>query len=626
MKLNKYIHLLLLLLVVIIPIGCMDAETQMAELNGAEGEKVQMRIGITLPENQQVDARSFISDNFVFNHLYVAVFEKKGEAYIYKELVPVSERHDNQDKIQWNGESQCWEFGIELTKTDAQCRLHLIANYPDLTMSMGEEGNLIGRMPTDEDISEHDVYWNYIEVQNITEEQSSLLIKVPLVRNFTKIKVDLSDELSSKFQLTGYAVHNVPNRGTVAPFNVANGSFANYCLTEGASVKSQTYQNLKNEQGYLGNEPYGNTYTRLTNQSEFINPATAFYMYERTHEGSDNPTSIIVKGKYNPDGTGNFDGIEDTYYKLDFIYRDSNTNTNVYYNLLRNFEYTVKVVSIIGEGYRTPEEAISMPASNNISGSTNVSNLTNISDGTGRLYVSTTYQVFTDENSVDIYYKYIPDINEPITINNNLKNNGGEIIVTAPAGDVLRSSAVVESKDETSDRVGWRKITLTPYAPGDIVKTQEIYIASGNLQRKIMLVLRRPYEMVIDILNDNDLVNKVQQSPVNVKVSIPGGIPMSLFPLKFYLKSADNTIYAKPGTDMYSEVFVGSYGFVKEISWNFYNSANAGGNGIAVAKKETDGKISFICEFLTNTAESATTITVENEYFNTQNCSFTNPD
>ena len=43
----------------------------------------------------------------------------------------------------------------------------------------------------------------------------------------------------------------------------------------------------------------------------------------------------------------NFDGIEDTYYKLDFIYRDSNTNTNVYYNLLRNFEYTVKVVMIL---------------------------------------------------------------------------------------------------------------------------------------------------------------------------------------------------------------------------------------------------------------------------------------
>lgn len=604
----------------LLPTGCSDDIDTLQSDNKVDDGKVRLQIGLTLPEAPTADTRAFNRTDFEFKDLYVAVFVQQGNAYFLEECV----RADNTEP-EWHEESNHWDFGVVLSKTDTPRRLHFIANYPGLTMGLGEEGGLIGRLVADESIDggQHDVYWNYLDVDCIQEGTEEQLRDIPLVRNFSQVKLSVEPKdgvnLNSKFQLLGYAMHNVPTRGTVAPYNSANGTFANY-VVKGAdgSLSCQSYDNLEQTQGYVGNEPYDNELIKLT---EFQDVSTPFYMYERTHVNVDDPTCMIIKGKYDPEGEFG-DDIEETYYKLDFIHRDVNTNTNVYYNMLRNFIYTMNIVDVTGEGYSSADEAIRNPASNNISGNANIDDFTNISDGTGRLFVSTTYLVFTDAEPIDIYYKYIPDINNPTVINNDLKDdNGGEIIVTAKADatKVLKSNAEVATADETTGHVGWRKVTLTPNDPPtgeNYVRTQDITIASATLQRKVTLVMRNPYEMSVEVVNPE--VPDVVKSPVDLKVTIPGGMPMSLFPLKFYVSSAKNSIYAKPGGDMYSESYAGGYGFVKEITWEFYRDANATGQnaiGEPVGVKESDGRISFICNLVTNCAESATDVYVDNEYF-----------
>lgn len=633
MKKENYIYPILFLLAMLLPLGCADAEMEQSQQAGDDAEKVYLRIGVTLPEAQAVGTRAFNNNNFEFEDLHVAVFVPQGNTYILEEFVQAELKEPA-----WNNQKQHWEFEVELSKTDGGRRLHFIANYPGLTMGLGEEGSLIGRLLANASIDngQHDVYWNYMDVECIDEVIQQDLQKIPLVRNFAKIVLQHAPkdgvELNEKFRILGYAMHNVPKRGTVAPYNSTNGSFANYVVRDGqGNLSCQSYNHLEKQQGYVGNEPYGNELINLTDfypvttNDDGTISADPFYMFERTHVNVDNPTCIIIRGKYA--AGGNFDEVQETYYKLDFIHRDAVTNTNVYYNMLRNFVYTMKIVDVTGEGYATPQDAINNPASNNISGNAKIDDFTNISDGTGRLFVSTTYLVFTDEEPVDIYYQYIPDIATPAIKNNNLKTPGGsgEIVVNANEGNVLATAARIATADETTGHVGWRKITLTPKAPPAnedyYVYTQDITVATNHLQRKVTLVMRNPYDMTVYAYdpNDNDKrVAKGMKQAVDVKVTIPSSMPQALFPLKFYVTSGMNSIYAKPGGDMYSESFSGGYGFVKEISWEFYNNANANGlNGTEpVGKIESDGRISFVCNFWTNCEENATDVFVYNEYFN----------
>lgn len=649
MKMKNYIYSIGLLLAMLLLAGCTDTDLQETQQAGSDADKVYLRIGLTMPEAQTVQSRSFdrVDDpshsNFAFKDLHVAVFVQQGNSYILEEFV--SAEGDNLPT--WDGdasqsddcpESGHWDFGVNLTKREGPRRLHFIANYPGLTMGFGEESGLIGRLLTDETLDAeggHDIYWNYMDVPSIQDGTQALLRNIPMLRNFAKVEIKLTPKqdvnLNGKFKLTGYAIHNRPKKGTAAPYNSANGEFANYVLKNGTSMSCQTYENLEKEQGYVGNEPYDNEYQKLTEKdfnavtySDGTITAAPFYLYERTHVGADDPTCIILKGKYA--ANGNFNDAQDTYYKLDFVHRDENTSTNVYYNLLRNFIYTMNIVDVSGAGYNTVDDAIKNPASNNIAGNTDIEKFTNISDGDARLFVSTTYVVFTDEEPIDIYYQYIPDLkNNPTVHNNNLQGiSGGEIVVSStPTGEVL-ASAVVADSDETAGHVGWRKITLTPESGFDGRKVEYLTIASSTLQRKITIVRRELYPMIVDVYNPNDpekgnLVAKTAKSEVDVKVSIEGGIPEALFPLKFYVTSAQNSIYAKPGGDMYSESYSGGYGFVKEITYDFYKNANATGKDAEdnpVGIKESDGKISFICNFLTNCKESATDVYVDNEYFN----------
>ena len=587
MKIKRHIYLLLMLLATLLPTACNDNIQLPA--NDDDG-KVHWTIGVSLPGAEQNITRGFGDEGtgsggyFEFEDLYVAVFVNiEGVSYL-EEFV----RADSTAPT-WNAENNCWDFGVKLNQTDGPRRLHLIANYPGLTMGFGEEGQLVGRLMANG--ANHDVYWNYRDVTKVAEGFQAQVQMVPLVRNYVKIKLENNIPADDKFELEGYALYNVPTKGTVAPYNPGSTSmFANFVDVSG---KCQSYENLS-AQGYKGNEPYDDG-TLLSKEINWIAPADSTYIYERSNRNSDTPTCMLIKGKY--------DGGNTTYYKLDFVHLEGEegAKVKVYYNLLRNFIYTMNLNSVKSEGYATVEQAIKQPASNNISGDAIAKDYTNISDGEGRLFVSTTGLLFTDNTPKVVYFKYIPNLQSPNTTNN------GAVAVSAPMGDVLSKAAEVATTDETTGiHNGWRKMTLTPNAPGIAGVFQEIAVSAGGLQRHVELLLREPYNLAVAV--NPKMVETGAKKPLTVNITLPGGLPESIFPLKLFISSKDNTIYPDYGTNMPAEAQNGKYGFIREVSLLEYQDST-----------------NYACKFLTNCEESATTVYVDNEYFNRGSDKFGNP-
>lgn len=602
MKVKNHIYMLFMLLVTfLLPTSCND-HNELCSNSDADGEKIQLKIGVSLSGTSKSETRGFGDEGtgpggyYEFSDLYVAVFvDIDGVSYL-DEFV----KADNTAPT-WNTENQCWTFGVSLTKTTDARRLHIIANYPGLTMGFGEEGQLIGRMLANGE--NHDVYWNCCDVNKIdtSDNGSNLqtkLQKIPLLRNYVKVVLEDNRTNKTNFVLDGYALYNVPTKGTVAPYHPSGiNKFANFVTNTG---QCQSYTYLLETEQYEGNEPFDDG-TLISTDLEWMDikdgvipPA---YIYERSNRTATNPTCMLIKGRYNSEGNITA-STSVTYYKLDFVYEDDATDAKIYYNLLRNFIYTMSLNSVKGAGYNTIEEAITQPASNNIGGDAVAKDYTNISDGTNQLFVSTTYMMLTSNREAYLYYKYI----KGTTISN------GEVTITAPAGNVLSIPAERDNNNETDGLYAdWRRVTLTPRDVTSVSQSQELIFAVGDLQRKVELVLRQPYRLTVQT---PDEVTAKEKEQLNVIITLPSGIAPSLFPLRLFISSEDNTIYPDYGTNMPAEAQGGKYGFIKEISLDEYNASTS--------------KV-FTCKFLTNCKNNETTVHVDNEYFARGSDSFTNP-
>lgn len=597
MKSNYIIYLLLLVGSLLFPTAC--SHENIPTDSHHDAEKVHVNIGVRLSGSSNVHSRAFGDQGtgtegyYEFSDFYVAVFvDVNGVGYL-EEFVKATQNPT------WDAEDECWNFGVELTSSEHPRRLHFIANYPNLTMGFGEEGQLIGRLLAKG--NNHDVYWACRELEKIDDSLTTELQDVPLLRNYAMITLNDARTSTDNFVIDGYALYNVPIRGTVAPYNPSQtNKFAHFVTSAGVC---QSYQYMLGTEKYEGNEPFDDG-TLLATELVWKNPADVTYMYERSNRTATQPTCMLIKGRF--DLGGNItENTPTTYYKLDFVYDDEATQSKVYYNLLRNFIYKMNVNSVTGEGYASVQEALNQPACNNIGGDALAEDYTNISNGTSRLFVSTTSKLFTGSQTYELYYKYITyDENQHDLIISN-----GSVTVTAPEGNVLSNAASVAASDETTGpHAGWRKVTLNSKAVSGIAQSQDILFAAGGLQRKVELLLRSPYVLSV---NTPEEVDRVSGTSLNVDITLPTDLPSSLFPLRLFISSEDNTIYPDYGSNMPAEAQNGKYGFIKEISLDAYESSSS--------------KV-FTCPFLTNCSLSATTVHVDNEYFGPEGYdSFANP-
>ena len=609
--------------------ACQDDDFSISKIE--EGGEVTLTFSVTIPEAQKASSRSFNQPSI--KSLFLVVFEG-GYRVETRKASPVNG---------WSATSgnECL-FKVTLNETPNARTIHFIANYFDETqkednaLGTGTEVALIGNLMTDIKADKNgnvntspEVFWQRINFSNgiiDNDETKKLLKKVPLIRNFTQISAKIATDennTSDKFVLEGFAVINPVDQGYIAPYNNLTGEFDSFGSissgNDGIVYNATTYENM----GYMGRVPSTASVltTSITDEGDggltfSLNP---YYMFERKFEESDeNHTYVLIKGKYNKQSS--------SYYKVALTYRDENDNPHNY-NLLRNFNYVITINNVTGDGKPSAKEAAAMTGSHNdLSASVETKSYTNISDGYSRFFVSFTDTTLVDNTPIKLKFKYIPDITNSSTVNNNVKgfndnglddddeNAADNIVdyVTIPNlnGNVI-SSYTISNANDPAPNSDWRTITITPNQVTQL-KKQSITLFAGNLSRTINFTLR-PKETMNVVCNPK-IVAKEAGKAVNVNIQIPDNISETLFPLEFNIEAVERTLSSTlpvwTGTSITGNGKA-TFGYTKELTWEQYTELKENDSD------KTDGIVTISCPFTTNIASNASYVYVTNKYFET---------
>ena len=542
-------------------------------------------------------------------------------------------------------------FSVELSRSKNARRLHFVgvddASYSvSQEYSYGSEGTFMRGLTVTGNV---DAYWaRYILEQGIDDDTH--FRRIPLLRNFSKITLDCT---ATDFTPNGFTIVNVPDKGCVAPYNTSSGGFATFFTTSesGGIISSTptTYKDLLNNQHFKGYRPLGAGWDKTTptsgtgdcglsfntvTESGGVYSSLPFYMYESPNaDGAEKGyTYMIVRGTYTG-VSGN------RYYKIDITYKETEgynfdeeeiangAGVATFYNILRNFNYVIRINGVTFKGYDSAYEAAIKPAANNISASVLAEGVNNVSDGNNkrRLFVNQIYAMYNEggakQNLKTKAYTVegaIQNVNiMPLQKDEGIFATGGEpyIDYTVPA-----------------DAEGYNPIKFTLAAPTASPKTAVIrlYIKEQasyeTLFRDITIVSRQYYSLRVDC---TDVVPSSSGSSVNAQLLVPDGISKNLFPLRFMMEPEKKTIYPDASENQLP-VNVGksilpghaednSFQYIRTITYDEYTNAPS------KAVAGTNYKLLDVW-FKTNTADSKTTIYAYNEYFNLANDTFKNGD
>lgn len=604
-----------------------------------EGDVV-INFSIVVPEAQ---AMTKTLDTPAIDSLTVAVFDENGFFVTARQ----AKRTDA-----WGVGSEPTEFKVKLPQSTTPLNLHFVANKLTTDFNYGMETDVMTSLVT---TKRKDAYWQVVSVNSILQADidsgalSASLTNIPMVRNYAKIVVVNGDE--QNFTLSGFRVLNAPTSGTVVPYNVNSEDFQLYWKASGDKKVGHNYTELNGEL-YHGFMPAGfNENTDVSdlpaNDGWTIDPV---YTYERIYdESAQKPLSILIEGVFK-------DSDENTsYYKVD-LYDAENLN----YDVLRNIEYTVTITEVLGDGYDSADEAASNTAGNNISFSNTTNSLLNISDGNCRLFVEYVTKRVVSEDVFYLKYKFAPDITDDLTNPASYKNaivnsynttgtptNTNPLTITCNNPEGSEGSVISGweyDQDYGTDSEGWSRIKLTPksdYTSGnwmeDLVITSTYDVDPSDvtqnvvLSRTVKLYRLNPYELNV-VCTEN--VAKTVGAPLTVYTEIPTDLPEDIFPLVFSIEAEALSIYPQPGrvNDLREVITMPvvsgntiiegntkpSFHFDRTLTWEEYEE---------LKKKVTNNDgVRVPSYFLTNIAESATTVHVYNEYFESGSDDFRNFD
>lgn len=617
-------------------------------------------------------ATKAMADTPTITSLKIAVFGSSGFLKEYRDV-------ESFTTGATNGPSPVYTFRTKMNLTDSKnLRIHIIANGPDKLPWLYEDAALCSGAYT---TGTNDAYWcrfvlpkgvmakreynettqamEYVKRQDPVDQQwyfvvddsvEALFQNLPLVRNFAKLTVESTTPQLVLNPTTTVAVVNIPDRGSVAPYNALTSQFM-------SGYKDISYADMINE--YPGYAPNDMVITQ-TDPSTVPFTNGSIYMYERPIPTS-NPTYLIIHGTYYPkvlDGEGkptydaNHNLVVDTNSPTDCYYRIDLTDDNGYYAIYRNFRYRIRITGVSKAGASTPAAAGSTGGSGDVSSNTEAQGLTDISDGTGRIMVEYTSKTLVEQTAeVTLKYKFIPDVehdspqNDDVTITINPGGSAGDVIsnsttistagrstIGGGAGD--HGIIVIDATDDASD--GFRTLRFTTNTPEALRKNQTIRIsghvsATAVVYRDITYYLMERQTMAVSCTPS---VEDVMGQQVNVNIGIPKDLPESMFPLVFnieaeklsitpYISSewADENLPVESGTTLVPNKSYPSFHFKRTLSYDEYSGTGLyAGRGLP----EGDGGVVMTCHFKTNKDQSASNIYVSNEYFNKGGTQFTN--
>ena len=603
-----------------------------------DGDNIELNFSVTIPEAGSV-TRGTLGVPTITS-LTVVVFDDKG--YFVAARSAANPTNATTATNGWGVTSAETNFTVELPQSSSPRILHFVANKSPEDFAFGTETAIMTELTTSlrasgDTQSNEDAYWQRVEVPNLLVQDkntlSTTLKKIPLVRNFAKIKIGT---VPPGFTVTGFALINTPTSGTVAPYNVNEGCFEPYWKASGDNKVGKDYSDLKdaNYDAFMPvNVTLGSQPTTSTSDGDLTFNTDDKYTYESSYK---NQTAVIIKGHR--------DAASDTYYKVE-LYDAQNGN----YDVLRNVEYTININNVVGEGYSTAKEAADNVGGNNISNSIATQSLLNISDGTQRLYVEYTskrvmeastpftlkYRFTTNGKATNVTYN-----NKIITTSGSESENNGYLTITRKTtsedGKAVLTG-VDHSGHTTQDSDGWSILTLTPQAEmpdGNEVWSEDLIITSTcngvTLSRTVKLYMLNPYVMNV-VCNPSKVADNDINQPVTVSTNIPANLPSDIFPLVFDIEAAKLSLYPDPdATDVLGHTIVmpvvsgpsiinsskNSFYYQRTLTYAEYEKLveNAGGATT----------VAIPSYFLTNMKNSATDVYVHNNYFRTGYGTFDN--
>lgn len=607
--------------------------------------KVTVKLGFAVPDVTEVTKALGETVNWETDGLWVLIYENGYRCEVVQA--------ENVTRID-SGEYTC---DLTLTVSENKRNLHFISMRGFGRDDAPYEETQLGSLTSADGL---DAYWQIRTVScipynvtgstvwaNFLSELKGPTGSITLIRNFAKVTVTNS---APNFTLASFKVFNTPNEGYIAPY-ISSGSSAGFV----PGYDSKPYADVLAE--YPGRMPIGCTLngydaTADMDGASFTAAGESLYLYERPFP-TESPAFIIIKGKYGSDT--NY-----TYYKINI--RD---NDDKYYALLRGFRFKVNIGEVTDRGYTTVVEAFNSIGSGDVSTSLEFSNCSNISDNNSRIFVNATSFTAVKAGSIEIKYKFCPDNNNTsasavanglIDVDDTGTTNGVEITVNAPETGIqpsIANNAASEPDvvvDTSVDSDGWSTITVRTNAPGKLYKEQTITIRGRGIneiaehpgtyqttviQRDIHIIVRPALKLFVEMAQPegetySSVVPEIKGSPVIINVWMEDELPESIFPINLKIEATALSLTPKPGEQLPVESGQSAstttpkpvFYFVKTISYPEYAGETA--SIVNISADETRKMRKFVCNFITNTAVSASDIYVSHELFTTAHTYFSN--
>ena len=378
-----------------------------------EGREVTVYFGLETSDPQT----KALSEQPDIRTLHVAVFGSSGYLKEYKLARPVNSTYVSQE-----GVANKQGFEVDLSITSSRVRLHIIANGPE-SLDFDYESVVMSKLTSS---GNQDAYWQRIILEHgiyadktapgyydtppvltvdpsfdlDTDGTTHKLALIPLIRNFSRIMVTAADPAESNFVVNSFAVVNVPDQGSVAPYNPRTGDFMmNYQNYQTLATLSAVYPgNMPADTQIDKTQPTEADFANLRNG--VVSASGTVFMYERPVPTSD-PTVLVVNGTFTDPKTHNsYTG----YYKVDMM------DGGNYLPILRNFSYQINIQKVNRKGKSTVSAAINGAGSADISADISTASQVGISDGKSSISVSSTEQTYAIGGTYSIGVSYIPNV------------------------------------------------------------------------------------------------------------------------------------------------------------------------------------------------------------------------
>lgn len=599
-------------------------------------------------------------------------------------LVQIKKAEDIPDYPLTDGESEVllYTFTVELELSDTNDRtVYFLGNIDENQLVTGSYSFQI--LPAMFSYEMKQAYWQSISNVSIGAQKDSsgqpIIVNgsylpdaktvaqfqyIPLIRNYAKIRVTDATADGDDFELYSYAVIHYPKKGTVAPFrtNVADVLDAFKFNTSGDNYRFSGYErcsfnDLDATLQYPGYIAPGVEFDHVIPSDEmFQNPENSdgrvlrydpteedqgFYLFERGIPSATlEPTFVIIRGRFGGEG-------EYYYYRLDLMESKVVNNESVYqyYPIYRNFRYDIKLNRISSAGVSTPEAAANSSGVEDISADVSMRHLSDISNGQTRLVVEPFMaRTYTGPNENGYYYLYARFFNDVNSSEPNV-DWGAVSVELEPMEDLSEDILVLyddvgnevhafyPSAQQNNGENGFRIIRFNTKAAGTESKMQKIKITGRNLYTHEEYPLYREVEITLQKKQTMSVTCAIPEVPLQreaaqvVNITIPSGLPSSMFPLEFVIEPerltltpdnrvSNNNLPVHPGLSISdTEEYAGktTIQYIRTLTEDEYKSLPV-----------TDGTVTFSSYFKSNTSVSATTVWVANDYFIKGHASFDN--